>query len=208
MGYKAAIRARGKSFARGQLGQRWKPMSTINRLLLVLLLVLVLGGTVFLVTWEIPPPTARVERVVPDDTVPTLIRACSRLSLLRAALWLGMGATVAAAVIMVTARAGLAQQGPIRLFPQPEPPSAPAARAHARSGPHVAARRAGRAGGRRRSGRRRPPGATAEFVVEGLAAPEAGCHRSCRTERRLRSRALAGQRSRGDPTRSCPICRW
>jgi hypothetical protein len=45
-------------------------MSTINRALLVLLLVLVLGGTVFLVTWEIPPPTARVERVVPDDKLP------------------------------------------------------------------------------------------------------------------------------------------
>ncbi|MGH6899482.1 MAG: hypothetical protein ACREJ5_23520 [Geminicoccaceae bacterium] len=45
-------------------------MSTINRLFLVLLLVMVLGGTVFLVTWEIPPPTARVERVVPDATFP------------------------------------------------------------------------------------------------------------------------------------------
>jgi hypothetical protein len=45
-------------------------MSTINRVLLVLLVVLVLGGTVFLVTWEIPPPTARVERVVPDDKLP------------------------------------------------------------------------------------------------------------------------------------------
>jgi hypothetical protein len=45
-------------------------MATINRLLLVLLLVMVLGGTVFLVTWEIPPPTARVERVVPDDMFP------------------------------------------------------------------------------------------------------------------------------------------
>jgi hypothetical protein len=45
-------------------------MSTINRVLIVLLLVLVLGGTVFLVTWEIPPPTARVERVLPDDQFP------------------------------------------------------------------------------------------------------------------------------------------
>jgi hypothetical protein len=45
-------------------------MSTINRFLIVLLLVLVLGGTVFLVTWEIPPPTAHVERVLPDDTFP------------------------------------------------------------------------------------------------------------------------------------------
>jgi hypothetical protein len=45
-------------------------MATINRLFLVLLLVLVLGGTVFLVTWEIPPPTARVERILPDETFP------------------------------------------------------------------------------------------------------------------------------------------
>jgi hypothetical protein len=45
-------------------------MSTINRMLLVLLLVLVLGGAVFLFTWDIPPPTARVERVVPDDQLP------------------------------------------------------------------------------------------------------------------------------------------
>jgi hypothetical protein len=45
-------------------------MSTINRVLVVLLLVIVLGGTVFLATWEIPPPTARVERVLPDDQFP------------------------------------------------------------------------------------------------------------------------------------------
>jgi hypothetical protein len=45
-------------------------MSTINRVLVVLLLVLALGGTVFLVTWEIPPPTARVERVLPDEQFP------------------------------------------------------------------------------------------------------------------------------------------
>lgn len=45
-------------------------MSTINRVLVVLLLVLVLGGTVFLMTWEIPPPTSRVERVLPDDQFP------------------------------------------------------------------------------------------------------------------------------------------
>jgi len=45
-------------------------MSTINRVLVVLFLVVVLGGTVFLATWEIPPPTARVERVRPDDQFP------------------------------------------------------------------------------------------------------------------------------------------
>lgn len=45
-------------------------MSTINRFLIVLLLVTVLGGTVFLMTWEIPPPTSRIERVIPDDQLP------------------------------------------------------------------------------------------------------------------------------------------
>ena len=45
-------------------------MSTINRVLVVLLVVLALGGTVFLATWEIPPPTARVERVLPDEQFP------------------------------------------------------------------------------------------------------------------------------------------
>jgi hypothetical protein len=45
-------------------------MSTINRFLLVLLTVLVLGGAVFLVTWDSPPPTSRVERVLPDDQFP------------------------------------------------------------------------------------------------------------------------------------------
>ena len=92
------------------------------------------------------------------------------MPLLRAALWLGTGATVAAAVIMVTARAGLAQQGPIRLFPQTEtpsviapeltpdrdrtlPPDAPAERAGAPSRPAP------------------PPAAIPEVVVEGLAPP-------------------------------------
>lgn len=35
-----------------------------------MLLVLVLGGVIFLVTWEIPPPTAPVEVVLPDDRFP------------------------------------------------------------------------------------------------------------------------------------------
>jgi hypothetical protein len=45
-------------------------MSTISRVLLVLLLVVVLGGAMFLLTWEIPAPTAHIERVIPDDTLP------------------------------------------------------------------------------------------------------------------------------------------
>jgi hypothetical protein len=52
------------------LGASLGIMSSINRILLVLLVVIVLGGTAFLVTWEIPPPTARVERVLPDDQFP------------------------------------------------------------------------------------------------------------------------------------------
>ena len=45
-------------------------MSTISRVLLAVVLVVVLGGAMFLLTWEIPTPTARIERVIPDDTLP------------------------------------------------------------------------------------------------------------------------------------------
>jgi len=45
-------------------------MSTLSRVLLVVLLVVVLGGVLFLVTWDIPPPTAEIERVIPDDELP------------------------------------------------------------------------------------------------------------------------------------------
>jgi hypothetical protein len=42
-------------------------MSMFTRILLVMLLVVALGGVVFLVTWEIPPPTARIEREIPVE---------------------------------------------------------------------------------------------------------------------------------------------
>jgi len=45
-------------------------MSTIGRILLVTLLVVLLGGMVFMATWEIPPPTKRVERVIPNGQFP------------------------------------------------------------------------------------------------------------------------------------------
>jgi hypothetical protein len=45
-------------------------MSKIGRIVLVTLLVVMLGGMVFVATWEIPPPTARVERVIPNDQFP------------------------------------------------------------------------------------------------------------------------------------------
>ena len=52
------------------MGVARETMSTIGRVLLLVALVVVLGGTVFLLTWEIPAPTARIERVIPDDTLP------------------------------------------------------------------------------------------------------------------------------------------
>jgi hypothetical protein len=36
-------------------------------LLLIVLIVIVGGGLVFLSTWDIPPPTARIEKVIPND---------------------------------------------------------------------------------------------------------------------------------------------
>jgi hypothetical protein len=37
---------------------------------LSVLVVVVAGGGLFLVTWEIPPPTKQVEKVIPDDNFP------------------------------------------------------------------------------------------------------------------------------------------
>jgi hypothetical protein len=43
---------------------------TLGRVFALALLVVVLGGVVFLATWEIPPPTVPVEVVIPDDRLP------------------------------------------------------------------------------------------------------------------------------------------
>jgi hypothetical protein len=42
----------------------------LGRLLLLALVVVLLGGVIFLVTWEIPAPTAQVETVIPDERLP------------------------------------------------------------------------------------------------------------------------------------------
>lgn len=34
------------------------------------LILLVVGGAVFLATWDFPPPTANVQKVIPDDRFP------------------------------------------------------------------------------------------------------------------------------------------
>lgn len=40
------------------------------RLLTLTLIIVILGGVVFLATWDIPPPTVQVETVVPDERLP------------------------------------------------------------------------------------------------------------------------------------------
>ncbi|HEX9768784.1 MAG TPA: hypothetical protein VGA50_06380 [Kiloniellales bacterium] len=37
---------------------------------LAVLVVAVAGGGLFLATWEIPPPTTQVEKILPDETFP------------------------------------------------------------------------------------------------------------------------------------------
>lgn len=42
----------------------------ITNFLAVILVVAVVAGGAFLLTWEIPPPTQSVEKVLPDDRFP------------------------------------------------------------------------------------------------------------------------------------------
>jgi len=37
------------------------------KILILLLLALVVGGTIFLATWDMPPPSAVTEKVIPND---------------------------------------------------------------------------------------------------------------------------------------------
>ncbi len=45
-------------------------MGSFSRILILLAVVLLLGGLIFVVTWDIPPPTRQVEIVVPDERLP------------------------------------------------------------------------------------------------------------------------------------------
>lgn len=42
-------------------------MNLLIKALLGLILLIVVGGGIFLATWEIPPPSAQVERPIPDS---------------------------------------------------------------------------------------------------------------------------------------------
>ncbi len=44
-------------------------MSRLYRVFLLILLVALAGGAVFLANWDIPPPSAPVEKVIPNDRV-------------------------------------------------------------------------------------------------------------------------------------------
>ncbi len=46
-------------------------MMRISTILMVLLLAGLVGGAVFLATWEIPAPSAPVEKVIPNDQFPS-----------------------------------------------------------------------------------------------------------------------------------------
>jgi hypothetical protein len=45
-------------------------MSRLSKVVLTVLLVAAAGGGAFLATWDIPAPTAKVEKVIPDDRFP------------------------------------------------------------------------------------------------------------------------------------------
>ena len=45
-------------------------MKSFSKVILVLILAVLIGGGVFLATWEIPAPVTDVERVIPDDRFP------------------------------------------------------------------------------------------------------------------------------------------
>ena len=42
-------------------------MNTWVRIILVLLVVVIVGGTTALALWDIPAPTTKIEKVIPDD---------------------------------------------------------------------------------------------------------------------------------------------
>ncbi len=45
-------------------------MGTFGRAFLLILVIVLLGGLIFVITWDIPPPTREVEVVIPDERLP------------------------------------------------------------------------------------------------------------------------------------------
>lgn len=45
-------------------------MSKIAAVLVALVLAVIVGGGIFLATFDLPPPSAKVEKVISDDKLP------------------------------------------------------------------------------------------------------------------------------------------
>jgi hypothetical protein len=45
-------------------------MKFLSRFILIVLLLLIVGGGIFLATWDIPSPQTRIEKVIPDERFP------------------------------------------------------------------------------------------------------------------------------------------
>jgi hypothetical protein len=45
-------------------------MGNLTKIVLIAILVAIIGGGIFLATWQIPAPAAPVERVIPNDRFP------------------------------------------------------------------------------------------------------------------------------------------
>jgi len=45
-------------------------MSKLSRIIALLVLAVIVAAGVFLATWQIPPPSARVEKVIPNERFP------------------------------------------------------------------------------------------------------------------------------------------
>lgn len=45
-------------------------MKVLSRILILLVLVVIVGGAVFLMTWDIPAPTHLIEKPLPNDKLP------------------------------------------------------------------------------------------------------------------------------------------
>ena len=44
-------------------------MNLISRIVLVVFVLVIVGGAVFLASWDIPAPSAAVEKAIPNDRV-------------------------------------------------------------------------------------------------------------------------------------------
>jgi hypothetical protein len=45
-------------------------MRSLSRIVLFFLVLMTVGGAVFLATWDIPAPITKIEKVIPDDRFP------------------------------------------------------------------------------------------------------------------------------------------